>query len=233
MNKNNAQKIKTNINDNDTIKLIEKKSSMSIVKIDNKINIQNNSQNNDDSDKYIDCEIKEFSYEEAVDYDKRSLFENFISLIKTNHWLVFWIYSNTDYNHITIKICLLVFSFALHYNTNTLFFDDSTMNKIYEDEGVFNFIYLIPKTLYSIIISSIIMIIIKKLALSDAKIIDFKKINDIKECENEMPKTIKCLKIKFICFFSLCSIFLVFFSYYVSCFCAVYKKLKYYLLKIH
>ena len=133
-------------------------------------------------------------------------------------------YSNTDYNPITIKICLLAFSFALHYNTNTLFFDDSTMNKIYIDEGVFNFIYLLPKTLYSTIISSIIMIIIKKLALADTKIIEFKKINDIKENENEMPKTIKCLKIKFICFFVLSSLFLMLFSYYVSCFCAVYKN---------
>ena len=68
------------------------------------------------------------------------------------------------------------------------------------------------------------MFIIKKLALSDAKIIEFKKINDIKECENEMPKTIKCLKIKFICFFALSSLFLMLFSYYVSCFFFFYKN---------
>ena len=47
MNKNNPQKIKTNINDNDTIKSIEKKSSLSIDKIDNKINNQNVNQNSD------------------------------------------------------------------------------------------------------------------------------------------------------------------------------------------
>ena len=68
------------------------------------------------------------------------------------------------------------------------------------------------------------MIIIKKLALSDTKIIEFKEIEDIKECENEIPKTIKCLKIKFICFFALSSLFIMLFSYYVSCFCAVYKN---------
>ena len=55
-------------------------------------------------------------------------------------------------------------------------------------------------------------------------VIEFKKIEDIKECETEMPKTIKCLKIKFICFFALSSLFLMLFSYYVSCFCAVYKN---------
>ena len=68
------------------------------------------------------------------------------------------------------------------------------------------------------------MIIIKKLALSDNKIIEFKKIEDIKECENEIPKIIKSLKIKFICFYLLSSLLLMLFSYYVSCFCAVYKN---------
>ena len=130
-----------------------------------------------------------------------------------------------------IKICLFTFSFALFYTINTLFFNDATMNKIYENEGVFNFVYLLPKILYSAIISSLIMIIIKKLALSDTKIIEFKKITDIKECENKLPKLIKCLKIKFICFFALSSIFLVIFSYYVSCFCAVYKNTQILLIK--
>ena len=167
--------------------------------------------------------MNECSYKEAVENDKRSFFEYFVSLLKTKYWLVFCFYSNTDYNHITIKLSLFVFSFALYYTINTLFFDDITMNKIYEDEGIFNFIYLLPKMIYSSLISSIIMVIIKKLALSDTKIIEFKK-KEIKECDNELSKLIKFLKIKFICFFALSTVFLILFSYYVSCFCAVYKN---------
>ena len=75
------------------------------------------------------------------------------------------------------------------------------------------------------------MIIIKKLAVIETEIIEFKKNNDIKECENKLPKLIKCIKIKFICFFALSSIFLILFSYYVSCFCAVYKKTQIILIK--
>ena len=75
------------------------------------------------------------------------------------------------------------------------------------------------------------MIIIQKLALSDTKIIEFKKINDMKILEDELPKLIKCLKIKFICFFALSSLFLMLFSYYVSCFCAVYKNTQILLIK--
>ena len=216
MNKNDLQKSKSNDNDNE---IINKK--------DNSANIQNNDniQTYDDRVQDIDCEMNEFSYEEAVDKDKRSFFEYFISLVKTKHCLVFCFYSNTHYNPVMIKICLFIFSFALYYAINTLFFDDATMNKIYENEGVFNFVYLLPKIIYSTIISTFIMIIIKKLAAIETEIIEFKKINDIKECENNFPKLIKCIKIKLVCFFALSSIFLILFAYYVSCFCAVYKKI--------
>ena len=105
-----------------------------------------------------------------------SFIEYFISLLKTTHCLVFCFYSNTHYNPVMIKICLFIFSFALYYAINTLFFDDATMNKIYENEGVFNFVYLLPKIIYSTIISSLIMIIIKKLAVIETEIIEFKKI---------------------------------------------------------
>ena len=222
MNKNNLQKIKAYRNDNDIIN-----------KIDNNTNNQNNNsiQIYENRIKNIDYEMNDFSYKEAVDNDKRSFFEYFIFLIKTKHWLVLWFYSNTIYNPIMIKICLFTFSFALYYAINTLFFDDATMNKIYENEGVFNFVYLLPKIIYSTIISSLIMIIIKKLAVIETEIIEFKKNNDIKECENKLPKLIKCIKIKFICFFALSSIFLILFSYYVSCFCAVYKNTQIILIK--
>jgi len=204
-----------------------------INKIDNDTNNKKNNsiQTYNDIIQNIDCEMNDFSYKEAVDNDKRSLFEYFISLIKTKHWLVLWFYYNTHYNPIMIKICLFIFSFALYYAINTLFFDDATMNKIYENEGVFNFVYLLLKIIYSTIISSLVMIIINKLAVIETEIIEFKKNNDIKECENKLPKLIKYIKIKFICFFSLSSIFLILFSYYVSCFCAVYTKTQIILIK--
>ena len=105
------------------------------------------------------------------------------------------------------------------------------MHKIYEDEGIFNFIYLLPKIIYSTLISSIIFIFIKNISLSDKKIIEFKKNENIKECENDLPKLLQCLKIKFFCFFLCSFIFIIFFWYYVSCFCAVYRNTQLILIK--
>ena len=73
------------------------------------------------------------------------------------------------------------------------------MHKIYEDEGIFNFIYLLPQIIYSTPISSIIFFIFKNISLSDKKIIEFKKKENIKECENDLPKLLQCLKFKFFC----------------------------------
>ena len=196
--------------------------------------ILNNKVDNDINDysiKYIDYEINTFSYKEAVEKDKRAFFQLFISLIKTNHLLLFLFYPNEDYNSEIIKLCLFLFSFSLYYTINALFFTDSTMHKIYEDEGIFNFIYLLPKIIYSTLISSIIFSIIKNVSLFDKKIIKFKKKENIKECENDLPKLLQCLKIKFFCFFICSFIFIIFFWYYISCFCAVYRNTQLILFK--
>ena len=49
------------------------------------------------------------------------------------------------------------------------------MHKIYEDEGVFNFIYLIPQIIYFNIIPIIITLIVKYLSLSEKDILYLKK----------------------------------------------------------
>ena len=92
------------------------------------------------------------------------------------------------------------------------------MHRIYEDEGVFNFIYLIPQMIYAILISSIISYIIRFLSLSDKTIIEIKKEKDIQILKLKAPKTLKILKIKFICFFSLSLLFLILIWYYISMF---------------
>lgn len=102
------------------------------------------------------------------------------------------------------------------------------MHKIYEDEGVFNFIYLIPQILYSIIISTIINIIIKYLSLSEKDITNLKK---AKIKDRNPYKVKRCLIIKFICFYVIGILFLGLFWYYVSCFCAVFKNTQIYLIK--
>ena len=75
--------------------------------------------------------------------------------------------------------------------------------------------------------------IIKFFALSQKKILEIKKIktNDIKLLKEKVEKTMKILYYKFIVFFVLSFIFLMFFWYYLSCFCAVYENTQIHLIK--
>ena len=105
------------------------------------------------------------------------------------------------------------------------------MHKIHESNGEFNFFYQVPQILYSSIISSIINMILKMLSLSEKNILSIKKQENINLAEKK-SKTIKnCLTIKFILFFLFSLLLLVFFWYFISCFCAVFTNTQMILIK--
>ena len=180
---------------------------------------------------YFDYEMQAFSYEDALEYDKRTYLQFYISLIKIKQILIFTFFTNNDYNSFIIKLCIFSFSFSLHVVINTMFFNDSTMHKIYEDKGEFNLNYLLPQIIYSSLISSFITNIIKILSLSNQDILEIKYENNKFNLNAKVLIVIKCLIIKYICFFIISFIALICFWYYLSCFCAVYKNTQIYLIK--
>ena len=181
---------------------------------------------------YQDFEINNLSYEEALERDKRTYCEVYLSLIKTNHILIFTFNSQKDYNPYIIKICLFFFSFALQIFINALFFNDSTMHEIYKGKGVFNFSFVLPHIFYSIIIFSFCNVFLKKLYLPQKDILNIKYENNCDEFNAKVVNIINCLKIKFISFFIINIILLLFFWYYLSSFCAVYKNTQTYLFEV-
>ena len=105
------------------------------------------------------------------------------------------------------------------------------MNKINEDNGAYDIIYQIPQILYSTVISAIINMILKRLSLSEQQILSIKLEKDYLIAQKK-SKTIKlCLKSKLALFFILSFILMLFFWYFISCFCAVYKNTQIILIK--
>ena len=179
----------------------------------------------------MDSEMNSFSYQEALQNDKRTFFEYYFSLIKTKHLLFFSFYPNKDYNSKIIKICLFFYSFSLFYFINALFFTDETMHKIYEDKGIFNFIYSIPQIIYSSLISGIINALIRFLSLIEKDVLKIKKEKNYPEMKKNLSEIEKGIKIKLILFFILGFIFLIIFWYYLATFGAIYKNTQLYLLR--
>ena len=203
----------------------------------NEINIKNNNKiyKNKITTNIIlgkkEFELNSLHYEEALKLDHRSYFEYYISLLKYNHPILFSFAPFDDYNSKIIKIFLFFFSLYLDFAINALFFTDDTMHKIYEDKGKFNLLYQIPQIIYSTLISKIFDTIIKNLALSKDNITEVKK-HKVKIDLNIIHiKLLRTLKIKFILFFISSLIFLIFFGYYIICFCGIYINTQTHLIK--
>ena len=180
---------------------------------------------------YNDYELNNMKYNDALSYDKRTYFQYYWSLLRTKHILIFAFVPSNDYNSTIIKICLFLFSFALYYTVNALFFNDSTLHEIYVQEGEYDFIYQLPQIIYSTIISSFINFIIKFFSLSQGNVLKIKNGNITDNYSYKKRKLLKLLRLKFIWFFKLSIIFLLLFWYYLACFCAIYKNTQIHLLK--
>ena len=180
-----------------------------------------------------DFELNSLDYEEALKLDKRNFFQYYISLIKNNHPIMFSFAPYNDYNSRIIKFFLFFFSFSSDFTINALFFNDDTMHKIYEDKGKYNFLYQIPQILYSTLISRFIDALIKNLALSQETLVELKQEKEKEKKlldKNYSRKKIRILKIKFISFFIISFIILVFFWYYITCFCGIYVNTQMHLI---
>ena len=125
--------------------------------------------------KLTDDEINGLSYELAIQNDKRTYFQYYISLIKTKHNFIYTFLYNDDYNTKIIKIDSFFVNFAMLYALNGLFFDDDSMHKIYVNKGKYNFFNELPKMIYSQIISMVLNIVLQILALPNDSIISFKQ----------------------------------------------------------
>ena len=180
---------------------------------------------------FNDYELNSMSYNLAKIYDKRNYFNYYFSLITLKNAFIFSFCPKKDYNSTIIKISLFFLFFAIYYFINALFFDEPTIHKIYEDKGKYNFIYLVPHVCYSFVISHTLNTIIKYIFLSERNICKIKTEKNINKAYDIMEKVKKRLIIKYICFYIMSFIFLLFFWYYLSSFGAVYKNSQIYLIK--
>ena len=181
--------------------------------------------------KYSEFELDDLDYSVALEYDKRTLLYFFWCLVKREHLIVFTFIYCKDFNLISIKLSLFVFSVCLDMTTNLLFFNDDSMHKIYLDYGKYNFISQIPQIIYSTIISEAMDVFLKYLSLSEKEIYEIKKYSNPKEAIEAVKKFIRCLKIKFFFFFFICFVFMIFFWYFISIFCAIYENTQFILFK--
>jgi len=188
-------------------------------------------QNNNNKIKYIDEELNRMEYKEAIINDKRNYLRYYYSLLEKKQLIILTFIANNDLNVFLLKLSLFIISFMLYFSINTLFFRDSTMRRIFIDQGKFRLIYQIPQILYSTLISTIMTFILKRLSLSQNDLIKIRKEKDKKRANKIAVEVKKNLRIKLYIFFIIGIILILFCWYYISAFGAVYPNTQVYLIK--
>ena len=100
------------------------------------------------------------------------------------------------------------------------------MHYLYVNKGEYNFIQKIPQMLISLVIEHILEVILCYLSLTDAPIYEIKELSKNKTTENKEKifQIIKCIKKKLIAFNIFTFLLFLFYWYFISAFCAVYKN---------
>ena len=178
-------------------------------------------------------ELDDLDYELALIYDQRTFLQFYWSVLKQNQLLIFTFLPMNDFNLIYAKIALFIISFGLFFTINGFFFSDDTMHKVYEDNGEYDIIYQIPQIFYSSIVSSLANVLLRNLSLSEKNILELKSESylSIHKAKKKARQIEKCLKIKLIIFFLISLLLMIFFWYFISCFCAVYNNTQIILIK--
>ena len=180
---------------------------------------------------YTNEEINILNYENSLLIDNRNFLNIYYSFLEYSQLIIFTFITKTDFNLKQIKISLFIFSFILFLTFNTLFFTDESMSHIYKQGGTFDFIYNLPKTIFSGVCCGVINFLLKFLSLSQKDIDKLNKINNEKDKIKEINKYRKIWYCKIIIFYILIFLFIELFQIYVGTFCTIYKNTQKHLIK--
>ena len=213
-------KLNTKNNKNNANNIIKSQNAKSINK-----NIKNGKvkKENNKNKSLNDFEMNSLTYQDALRIDKRTYCQYYLSLLKTNHILIFTFFQFKDYNSQIIKIYIFFLSFSITYIVSAMFYSDSIMHKIYLDDGAFDFTYQLPQMFYSFTISTVLKTILNYFGLYEKSVISMKFLKN----KDKEYFAIKCK----ILFFFIISYILIFCLWIcLGCFCAVYKNTQIHLL---
>ena len=173
---------------------------------------------------FTNVELNLLNYKDALQYDKRTFCQYYISLLRKKHPITFAFCPIKDYNSMIIKSSLFSLSFAIYYAINYFFFNEEMIHKLYENGGKYDVMYFLQKILISFGISHIISAILIYIFVTERNLMEIKNQPSLEASSNIIEKVKKNIIIKYNLYFILGIIFLVFFWLLLSSFGAVYQN---------
>ena len=184
-----------------------------------------------------------YNYKQAIKYDMRDFWRIVFICMLHRQSILHTFFFKTDLEPQSLRICLFVFHYSCDFFLNALFYSTTKISDRYQYEGDYLFFYSLVNnltiSLFSTLTSFVLRLVLKYLINSKRRIekifrqeekIMFKnkkaELPTVKK--NQMVKKIKgiisCLKIKIIIFILIEFPLMIFFTYYITVFCAVYGQ---------
>ena len=187
--------------------------------------------------------LDNYHYREAIKYDKRSFCRIYYICILSKENILNIILINSPLELKSLRICLLIFIYSCDFALNTLFYFNSNISDKYYYKGNNKFFFTIFNNISISVISTFISLALliffqilttskddieelfrkeeRKMRRDSNYVVNFIKSKQILMKIYEINKN---LKIKIIIFFIIEFSIILFFFYFVTAFCEVYKE---------
>ena len=172
---------------------------------------------------YENEELNELPYDKAIKNDKRSFCGYYCNILLISHIILNVFFRRKDYNLFVVKLGLLFMTFPINLTFNIFFFTNEKLKLTYVKsmEDISVFWSNIANTVYSSILSSIFLILLKYISLTHNSIRSLRKIKDVNLAKQKSVCLLRWIKVRIFLYYFLSFIFLIIFGFYVLCFCAV------------
>ena len=196
----------------------------SIVSMETIVGKENKKNKNLNNLSQTDEDLQDMDYEEAIKYDKRSIFKIYWSFLVDSQIILGTFCTDNFLNLFVIKLSFFIFTFEISFFLNALFDTDEYISDAYINNGVLDFIVGLPKAIYSFIATLITTNLLQMLSNSKSELLKIIRENsNNKNYINLIKVKLRKLRIKLIFYFMFVFILGVLFLYYVTAFCAVYR----------
>ena len=173
---------------------------------------------------YDDYELNNLDYLEAIEYDNRTFFRIYWSLLKREHLIIFTFFSWNDYNIFSIKLTRFFHAICTDMVLNVFFFSDESMHNVYQSGGAYNFFEQLFQMVISTIVSQLLQIFLNYLTMTDIHYYMIKSLDKNNISKEKVLSIINCIRYKLIIFYIFVFMLFLFYWYVVTAFCAVYEN---------
>ena len=175
---------------------------------------------------YESDELNELPFKKALKYDKRSFCKYYWNILNFSHIILNVFFRHNDYNLFAVKLGLLFMTIPINLTFNIFFYTNKSIKLSYVKsmDDITSFISNIANTIYSSILSTSLLIILKTICLTHNSVRVLRKFKDLEKAKQKSMCVLRCVKIRVAIYYILSLAFLGIFGFYVLCFCAVFEN---------